>query len=306
MPENLNHIISVVIIYALGALCAGEVLYKGRTSQGKIAWIISLILMPVLAIPAYFLFGSRKFYGYVLAHKEGRAPLDKLLVETNKVIENNKVLNTELNIYEKISNLLTTKGNKVDVFNTGKTKYENLFKDIEEATKSILIEYYIISNDKIGEKLKELLKKKAEQGLKIYLICDYIGSFSIKHSYMNDLRKSGVKAHFFRTTKFGRRGQVNFRNHRKLVIIDDTVAYTGGMNLGEEYTDKSWSDMHLRLEGPIVSSLQFTFLMDYNWAKDDDDPLPAVTMDKHRVHKNGVEALAVASGPADDKDTCQL
>ena len=306
MSESINSIISVISLYAVGLLCAGEVLYKGRTSQGKIAWVVSLILMPLLAIPAYFIFGSRKFYGYVEAHKKERVTLQKELNRIKQVIESNKTVKHELSIYEKISKMLITNGNDIEIIDSGKKKYALLFKELEDAKKSILLEYYIISNDEVGKKLRDLLKQKAQQGVGVYLLCDYIGSFSIKQSFINELRQSGVKAYFFRTTKFGRKGQINFRNHRKLVIIDDEVAYTGGMNIAEEYIKDSWNDMHLRIQGPIVSSLQYTFLMDFNWAKREKDILPTIAMDKHRNHPQGYKALAVASGPADDMDTCQL
>ena len=84
---------------------------------------------------------------------------------------------------------------------------------------------------------------------------------------MQELSSAGVKAYFFRTTKFGRRGQINFRNHRKLVIIDDMIAYTGGMNIAEDYVKESWHDAHMRIMGPMVCELQFTYLLDYKWAK---------------------------------------
>lgn len=306
MLENLNHIIVVGITYILGTLLAGEVLYKGRTSQGKTAWILSLLLMPLLAVPAYLLFGSRKFHGYVTEHKEGQEPLDELWRNTCQAMEKNKAVINELCLYDKISKFFFTSGNQIELLKNGKQKYTCLFKDLENAEESICIEYYIIRNDKIGKKLQKLLIEKAKQGLEVYLICDYIGSLSIKKSYMKELQDAGVKAHFFRTTKYGRRGQINFRNHRKLVIIDSQIIYTGGMNLAEDYESEFWRDTHLRIKGPMGPSLQFTYLLDYQWAKEKTDPLPQLDFTKHQIFEPSYEALAIASGPADDRETCLL
>jgi cardiolipin synthase A/B len=306
MFENTNHIVVVLTTYFLGTILAIEVLYKGRTSQGKTAWILSLLLMPIFAVPVYILFGSRKFSGYVIAHKEGREPLDDLWRKACETMNPHKVVINDLCLYEKISKFFFTKGNKIDIINSGREKYKKLFDDLEKAKQSIFIEYYIIRNDKIGNRLQDLLIKKAQEGLEVYLICDYIGSFSIKKSYMNKLLGAGVKARYFRTTKFGRRGQINFRNHRKLVIIDSQIIYTGGMNLAEDYEKDSWRDTHLRIQGPMGPSLQFTYLLDYKWAKSKLDPLPKLDFSKHDEHGGGYEALAVASGPADDKETCLL
>ncbi|EDM27764.1 cardiolipin synthetase [Lentisphaera araneosa HTCC2155] len=306
MLENLNHIIVFITTYFLGTILAIEVLYKGRTSQGKTAWILSLILMPILAVPIYLLFGSRKFSGYVIAHKEGREPLDKLWRNACDKMSNHKVVINELCLYEKISKFFFTSGNKIELINNGQEKYRKLFDDLNAATQSIFIEYYIIRNDEVGQELQEMLIKKAKQGLEVYLICDYIGSFNIKKSFMNKLREAGVKAHYFRTTKFGRRGQINFRNHRKLVIIDSQIIYTGGMNIAESYKTDSWRDAHLRIQGPMGPSLQFTYLLDYQWAKAKTDPLPELDFTKHENNPDTYDALAIASGPADEKETCLL
>ncbi|WDE98443.1 cardiolipin synthase [Lentisphaera profundi] len=306
MLAYIDHIIVVLITYTLGIILAVEVLYKGRTSQGKTAWILSLLLMPIFTIPIYLIFGSRKFHGYVTAHKEGREPLDKLWQRAHETMSPHKVVINELCLYEKISNSMFTKGNKIELIKTGKEKYEKLFKDIDAAKKSVFIEYYIIRNDKIGKKLKDSLIAKAKEGLEVTLICDYLGSLSIKKKYMQELSSAGVKAYFFRTTKFGRRGQINFRNHRKLVIIDDIIAYTGGMNIAEDYAKETWHDAHMRIMGPMVCELQFTYLLDYKWAKPKDQKLPEVDFSKNISYADGMEALALASGPADDKETCLL
>ena len=158
--------------------------------------------------------------------------------------------------------LSVSDGNDFEIITSGKRKFDQLSKDILEAKESIHMEYFKFGNDKGGKAIKEILMRKAREGVKVRFILENIANFPIRPRYYNDMKEAGVeivrftnpRSHFLKFVT-----SLNYRNHRKIVVIDGRVGYTGGMNLNDNYFER-WRDTHLRISGPAVASLQYAFL----------------------------------------------
>ncbi|EUJ64772.1 cardiolipin synthetase [Listeria fleischmannii FSL S10-1203] len=165
-----------------------------------------------------------------------------------------------------------TQDNNVDIYVDGYEKFEALMKDIEKATDHIHIIYYIFRSDELGERMIRLLEKKAAEGLNVKVIYDAMGSRTTKKSFFKQLEKNGGMVRPFFPSKLPLINfRLNYRNHRKLAIIDGQVGYIGGFNIGDEYLGLSkkfgyWRDTHLRVHGKAVYAMQTRFIMDWNSA----------------------------------------
>lgn len=157
--------------------------------------------------------------------------------------------------------------------------------------------------------MKSRLIEKAKKDVRVYFLYDEIGCHSLPKDYTGELRKEGIAVSRFHTTR-GRtnRFQLNFRNHRKIVVIDGKVAYVGGHNVGDEYVSRhtrfgTWRDTHVKVEGPVVQAIQFCFVEDWYWEK---AGIPDLNWELQKARNGSEEALMIASGPADPLDTCAL
>ena len=302
-----------ICFYILGFIAALEVIYKGRTAQGTIAWVVSLLLMPLLALPCYLIFGSRRFQGYIKARRLGNNRID---LEALKILECIKDKQSQFSAgqhypykaFNKLARLPFTGGNKVSLLINGTKTFEKMFEAIKSSKKTVLVQFYIIRDDDLGRKLKDLLITKAQQGIKIYFMCDYIGSIGLSRKYMQDLRQAGIDARYFKTNKHGTRLQINFRNHRKIVVCDGTIAFIGGHNVGDEYLKENWRDTHISIEGPGVKAVQLSFLEDWNWLTEKGYDLPDLSLDiqQQKIIGQGSDLIVLSSGPADHLETCAL
>lgn len=171
-----------------------------------------------------------------------------------------------------------TDDNKIDIFFQGKTKFESLLNDIDNAESSIDIQYYIFKSDLIGSELIRRLEKKQEEGVKVRLLYDGVGGRFLKKHDLDKLKELGADVEVFFPNLIRRFNlRLNYRNHRKLVIIDNKIGYIGGFNVGDEYLglDKNfgfWRDTHIRVEGSAVAGIKFRFLKDFNYASKKTDP----------------------------------
>ena len=293
-------------VQLLAILAAMEAILKTRTSQGAIAWTLSLLLMPTIMLPMYWIFGRRKFRGYAKARRLGKQavhmPRNALRGETPPQLENYQIA------LERIAQMPFTRDNDCRLLINGEQTFAALFATIEAARHYILLEYYIVRDDDIGRQLSAKLLEKVQQGVAVYFLYDEVGSFQLRRNYIDRLRAGGVDIRSFNTTK-GRRNrlQLNFRNHRKIVIIDGAIGMVGGNNIGDEYLDKHailtpWRDTSVQLQGPAVLALQLTFLEDWYWACEQVPELLWQTA----VANSDIEALIVPSGPSDPVETCLL
>ena len=169
-----------------------------------------------------------------------------------------------------------TQDNDVNVLTDGKRKFESLMKDIESATDHIHLQYYIVRSDNLGKRLADLLIKKVNEGVEVRFLYDDMGSRRLSRRLIKKMKLAGAEVEGFFPPLIPKVNlKINYRNHRKIVVIDGKIGYIGGFNIGDEYLgidDKFgyWRDTHLRLEGPAVHQLQTRFILDWNQASRND------------------------------------
>lgn len=300
-------------IQILGLVFAAHVVMTGRTAQGAIAWSLSLVIFPLLALPAYLVFGRDRLHGYVEARRKGKHRINKLAENVRQNLADHAA-NAEgrvefQRVLQRLASLPATRRNRLGLLTDGKPSFRSMFRDIRGAKDYILIEFYIIHDDRIGRMMARELIKKAREGVRIHFIYDEIGCLDLPDRYLERLRRAGIQVRSF-NTMLGRRYrfQINFRNHRKMVIVDGRIAHTGGINLGDEYLGLdpkfgSWRDTQIRVEGPAVLCVQLCFLEDWFWAANE---IPELNWTPHLAEGHDQPALVLPSGPADSLDTCAL
>ena len=313
--------LAVIITLAqiLGALSSISALLTTRTSQGAIAWIVSLNTFPYLAVPAYWIFGRTRFNGYVQSRKEVDARLRTRVGELRDSLNRwrRTFADTDggLSSAERLAKLPFTVGNRAELLINGPAAFEQMFDAMARAEKYILIQFYILRSDRFGEELKSLLLQLSSRGVKIYFLFDEIGSYGVAPGYLRELRAGGVRIQPFSSTRGPRnRFQLNFRNHRKVLVVDGVEGYLGGLNVGEEYLGLNqkfgmWRDTHLRLRGPALVGLQLPFVEDWHWATGEYLDLEwAVcgTCGFDPEDHGSSTVLVLPSGPADEYPTASL
>ena len=306
--------VAAIIVHGLGIVTAAHAVMVVRSSRAAIAWGISLITFPWLAIPLYLIFGKNGFQGYAKTLQAAAVEHYKLVSQSHsQVLEFKAVLPEKFltlgKLAEEFTPLPFTAGNEVELLINGEPTYESMLQAIAEAQEYILLQSYIINNDDIGNEFKEALIAKAKQGVKINLLYDKIGSLKLDRTYLESLRNHGIRVGGFgSTTRKGNRFQVNFRNHRKILIVDGQIAFMGGLNIGDEYLGKnprfgSWRDTHLKIRGAAVQCLQNVFLRDWYWVNKE---VLQVDWQVQRSKDHNQTALILPTGPADQLQNCNL
>ncbi|MEX2607412.1 MAG: cardiolipin synthase [Kiritimatiellia bacterium] len=285
-----------------------------RTPQGAIAWVISLNTFPVIALPAYWIFGRNNFRGYVVARKEQDAQLRELITELvhayPQVFSKQCDLHSPIRAAEELARVPVMKGNDVKLLIDGEDTFLSILEGIQQAGLYILVQFYTVRDDSIGRKLQAALIEKAHAGVRVYILFDEVGSHKLPHDYLEKLRDAGVEIHPFNSRKGWRnRFQLNFRNHRKVVVVDGHTSWMGGHNVGDEYLDgggafTSWRDTHIKIEGPASLPVQFAFMEDWKWATDS-----RLDLDWERgfeITPGEKDVLILPTGPADDRESAAL
>lgn len=317
--------IIVVLAQILGVLSSISALLTTRTSQGAIAWIVSLNTFPYLAVPAYWVFGRSKFNGYVRSRKEVDTRLQRHVGELRETLVEKRSAITDTSgcvaAIERIAKLPFTKNNHPRLLIDGAVAFPAMFEAIRGARRYVLVQFYILRSDRIGQEFKALLIETARRGVSVYALFDEIGSYSLSRRYLHELRAAGVAIYPFLSTR-GRRNrfQLNFRNHRKTIIVDGTIGFLGGLNVGDEYLGRKrrfgpWRDTHLAVTGPALVGLQLPFAEDWHWATGTFlnldwssciDGESATTGTDRSESLPGHDALVLPSGPADEVSTASL
>ena len=263
---NIDLLSLFLIINTL--LAFSIVFLEFQTASSSWAWILVLFLLPYIGFILYLILGRpiyrQKIFPFTDSEKieyqkkllKREAPYE--ITEDEDVIYKHKNL-IELN-YE-IDKSFLTKRNKIQIITDGKEKFRLLFEDIKNAKQYIHIQYYILKKDGIGKQLFSLLEQKLTEGVDVYILYDDIGSRKLSISSLRNLTKNNAQIKSFFKSKLPIINfRMNHRNHRKIVIIDGIIGYTGGFNVGDEYLglDKKfgyWRDTHLRIEGEAVGAL---------------------------------------------------
>ena len=222
----------VVLFHVLGFTSSIHAVMSTRTSQGAIAWVVSLNTFPYLAVPAYWVLGRSKFQGYVVARRNTDDRTEAIEREAIETVAPYRVPEAEraeaVSAAEGLADMPTLSGNGVELLIDGDATFKSILAGIDQAKEYILVQFYIVHDDGLGRALKDHLIAKAKEGLRIYFLYDEIGSHALPNGYKQDLRDAGVEVNEFNTRK-GRRNrfQLNFRNHRKIVVTDGRVAWIG-------------------------------------------------------------------------------
>lgn len=314
MPDTSLVAIAVSLLYLGSAACIYRILLTYRTTQGAIAWIVGLLGLPYIAVPLFFVFGRSRFGGYVKARRMGDKSLTALLTRfeqhtTSLSMPEQQDLDKQMQVLCKLGRQPFTEGNKCTLLRDGEATFEALITAIENATSYILLEFYIVRSDKIGQRIKTALEKKLSEGVQVWFLYDDVGSFGLSRRYLNELAKAGAKVASFGDGNIRRlRFQINFRNHRKLLVCDGRIGFIGGINLGDEYMGTVlgqgfWRDTHCRIEGPAVTGLQLAWLEDWNWASNEFPQLDWTPKDRLPGNE---QVLVLPTGPADTWETCTL
>ncbi len=302
-----------IVLHIAGFLTSIRAVMDVRTSQGAIAWAISLNTFPSISLPAYWILGNSRFSGYVTARRaevvETQPMMRQLLEDFVKFGLKDEESRQRARLIQRLAKMPFTTGNTAKLLIDGEETFDAIFKGIGSAKKYVLVQYYILREDELGIKLQEALIRKANEGVTCLIIYDEVGS-RLSKQYRKAFEEAGIKIFPFNTRQGkGNRFQMNFRNHRKIVIADGEVAYVGGLNVGNEYLGldpgmSPWRDTHVEVRGPVVQSVQLSFAEDWNWASK--EALPELNWSPKQVLGGTVTALSLPSGPADQFETAAL
>jgi cardiolipin synthase len=265
----LGPFLASVVGFALAFLLLAYVLRQHERQSASIAWLLAIMLVPVVGVPAYLLFAGRKLAWRAsskrsLTHVE-REPVSKLEGLGAEVEE----------IMRGYDMSPASDGNKARLITTGVDAYNELVTLIDGATRTIHITTFILANDRLGKAIVARLERRAREGVEVRVLVDAIGSFAARWFLLPRLKRSGGHVGvFMRALLLHRRRKANLRNHRKLAIFDGHTAIAGGMNLGRQYlgvhrSTQRWVDTTMRLEGPVVSDLETVFADDWEFATDE-------------------------------------
>ena len=246
------------------------VLLDNRNPVKTMAWILVLVFLPVVGLAFYFFFG-RNTRKERLISKKGFSRLSKRPMaeyQAQEAIGDFTGRNQLIPFFHRVSNALPFEGNDVQVFTDGYSMYQELFRRIAKAKHHIHLEFYIFENDAVGRLLRDLLIDKAREGVSVRLLYDDVGCWDVNPMFYDEMLCEGIEVRSFLKVRFPQfTSKVNYRNHRKLAIIDGKVGFIGGMNIALRYLKGVpwgvWRDTHICLKGKAVYGIQTAFLTDW-------------------------------------------
>lgn len=302
----------LISAHLVGFVSSLDALMSTRTAPGTVAWIVTLNTVPYVTVPAYWVFGRTKFQGYVIGRRQGDSLLHhKLDNKMSKIYPHRVELppgERHVAAIERLAKMPMVGGNRVELLIDGDRTFASILEGIAAARDYVLVQFYIVRDDELGRQLQGLLQEKARQGVRVFFLYDEIGSYRLPARFLSEMTAAGVEVHRFHSTRgSGNRFQLNFRNHRKIVVVDGHQGWVGGLNVGDEYLGRdqrfgAWRDTHLKIAGPATLCLQLSFVEDWHWATEE-------TLSFNWVPEPEPEDLPVLilpSGPADSFETASL
>lgn len=245
------------------------VLLENRQPAKTIAWTIVLVMLPVVGFVIFYFFGQN-------IRKERYISRRQYSLLTQRMMANVKDIATNyapqryvplIRLFEHTNHAILTAAEKIDCYTTGADWLQALLREIYKAKKCIMLETYIIEDDAVGRLVRDALIDRCQKGVKVLFIYDDVGCWHVKQHFFQPLCDAGAEVHGFLPVRFpSLTHKVNYRNHRKVCVIDHSVGFIGGMNLAMRYVSsrsKPWRDMHLRIEGDAVADMQRLFLTDW-------------------------------------------
>jgi len=304
----LGYAISILVVVIM-------IVLENRSPLKTISWVLVLLLLPGLGFILYIFFGQNFRKEKIIArkglrnhHRLNYLAHSQITQLTHGNLGDNETAREPTGIVRLLlnnSSSVVTTGNEVTFLNNGKDKFEALLRELKNARHFIHLEYYIFAEDRIGNVVKKILKEKASKGVEVRLIVDDVGSWELKSSFFEEMRKAGVEVYSFLQVRFPLlTSKVNYRNHRKIVVIDGHIGFIGGYNIADRYKEGDaktygiWRDTHIMIQGDAVNSLQSIFLTDWYFVSQTEltDPkyFPASKPVSNKVMQ------IVASGPDSD------
>ena len=287
--------------------CAVRAAKTARTPQGALGWVIFLLASPFFAVPLYLVLGHHRHRGYFITRRETEEVISAVKAQAQTYAPDPEVTHADLKPFEYCAGLPTVRGNAADLLIDGEATYKSVFAAIDAAQDYILFQVYILRDDDLGNALADRLIAAVARGVSVRVMMDAVGSLRLSRSYTDRLQAGGVVL----AERLRRRGprsrfQINFRNHRKTIVVDGHVGFTGGLNAADEYMGRdpkfgAWRDTHLKVLGPVVSQLQLIYVEDWHW-------ITGETLLEELNWQAGeapddMTALLVPTGPADVAET---
>jgi len=321
----LQEFFSVILnfMYIVNLILALVIFFKkNRNPAATMAWMLTVLFIPVLGFLLYIitggLYGAKHMRDFF--DKKGREKdYYNILNNQLKNMYNDNLENDRIKEYKDFIRMnltwdksIYTYDNDIEVFIDGNKKYQALIKDIKNAKNSINMQYFIIRNDKISKEILSELTKKAKDGVEVRFLYDKMGSFGTPKSIFKELKAAGGRVEMFYPSIF----KINYRNHRKIVVIDGLIGYVGGFNIGDEYCGedkrlKPWRDTHIKILGSAVNMLQMRFFLDWFYASNEEIPLDECTFyhlffPKKEMGEEGCIVQIVSSGPEQDEEQIKM
>lgn len=267
----LNWILSTIIIF-----------FERKKPVSTLLWVMAINFLPILGFILYLFIGqdiskSKIFEGKTTADREIQADFRRQLKQIQRgelQYSNDRTKEYEeiLKMFNQAEGEILYSGNDVKIYNNGSEKFRDLFFDLKNARHSIFVQYYIFKSDELSQEFIRILKEKAQENIQVYLLVDGMGARKFHLRDRRALEDAGVKIAIFFPGVFPKiNTHMNYRNHRKIVVIDYDIGYVGGLNVGDEYIGKDkrfgfWRDTHLRITGDAVNGLAWRFYLDFNFA----------------------------------------
>lgn len=264
----------MAVVGIAAALTALRAIFTARTPQGAIGWVVIILALPVLGVPLYMIFGLADHSRIVAAQRAAETAPDRRAADLLPCRAG-----TRLGLFEALAARPASRGNGAELLIDGDATYAAFFDAIAAARSYLLLQFYIVRNDASGRRLKDALIARAREGVCVLLLHDALYGVGLPRRFVRELEAAGIQV---RAPRGPRRAlgrfQINFRSHRKLLIADGQVAFTGGLNIGDEYLGLNqrygpWRDTHVRLTGPMIARLQQDFAIDWRRASGTELPV---------------------------------
>lgn len=293
----MDHIGFVLITYLIGLFCAAHAVMYIRTPQSAVAWALTLFFMPYVTLPFYLMFSHLRFAQFVKAHRRKLTMCDDLYKEIwsrlDSYYQDNGLHNPDDLVDTSLSGtgqFPMIAGHDITLLQNGRETYDAMHEKIRSAKKYICLSYFLVRHDREGRALRDLLIEKAEEGVDVYFLYDEQGCSNTYGSFWKGFQHEDIQLRPFNAINGPRTLlHYNFRNHRKVVIVDGLYAFTGGLNIGQDYCGEGekfdhWRDTHIGFSGAAVLTLQKCFCRDWYWATGGilelDWPLPKIPTTK--------------------------
>ena len=300
-----------VLIHIINLLTIVYMIFKERRSPNNIiAWILILYIAPFIGFIVFLLVGRKINKSNMFGIKDAEIKIlekyNRQVRERSKTkVKNNNIKNRDIIMaLETMDYSPYRNDNEVCIYSNGEEFFEALLESLNKAKKSINIEFYIFKNDEIGTKILDILEEKAKNGVEVRLLYDSVGSRLLNRDVLNKLKAVGGKTgEFFPSWLKFINLNMNFRNHRKIVVIDNKVGFVGGFNVGDEYLGKSkkfgyWRDTHIKFKGSAVKDLNLRFLADWRYAtKEEVDLSHVLEGSDENIGEPNAGMQIVSSGP---------